>query len=280
MRMIEKEVPAVSDGTNRRGTGSVQKANTPRRFAILAVLSSAAVLALTPVAALAQETPTQRDHAREEAAQLDCSDFATQRGAQATLFTPENDRFRLDRDGDGVACETTGDGPAEDGTRLGAATAGDLDCMDFASQEAAQAHLRADPSDPDGLDPETNGVACEIRPAAYEQPATDLEPVVRARSSADLDCEDFEYQQEAQMIYFRDESDPNDLDPDGNGVPCEVLPVLASNAEDVEAGAIMDSGGPPGGPGFPTKALSAALVVSGVLALLAVSRRRNPARPG
>jgi hypothetical protein len=41
------------------------------------------------------------------------------------------------------------------------AQAGDQDCADFASQAAAQAHLQADPSDPDGLDADNDGVACE-----------------------------------------------------------------------------------------------------------------------
>jgi hypothetical protein len=41
------------------------------------------------------------------------------------------------------------------------AQAGDQDCDDFASQAAAQAHLEADPSDPDGLDADDDGVACE-----------------------------------------------------------------------------------------------------------------------
>lgn len=37
----------------------------------------------------------------------------------------------------------------------------DLDCADFASQEAAQAHYNANPSDPDGLDRDNDGYACE-----------------------------------------------------------------------------------------------------------------------
>ena len=41
------------------------------------------------------------------------------------------------------------------------AQAGDQDCADFDSQAAAQAHLRADPSDPDGLDSDGDGIACE-----------------------------------------------------------------------------------------------------------------------
>jgi endonuclease YncB( thermonuclease family) len=43
-----------------------------------------------------------------------------------------------------------------------AATAGDHDCSDFASQAEAQRHLR--PGDPDGLDGDGDGVACETLP--------------------------------------------------------------------------------------------------------------------
>ena len=38
---------------------------------------------------------------------------------------------------------------------------GDLDCIDFATQEEAQATYNADPSDPNGLDADGDGVACE-----------------------------------------------------------------------------------------------------------------------
>src|SRR5215210_943423 len=43
---------------------------------------------------------------------------------------------------------------------------GDLDCADFATQEDAQAVLDADPSDPNGLDSEGDGVACEGLPSS------------------------------------------------------------------------------------------------------------------
>ena len=37
----------------------------------------------------------------------------------------------------------------------------DLDCADFATQEEAQAAVDADPSDPNGLDADSDGFACE-----------------------------------------------------------------------------------------------------------------------
>jgi hypothetical protein len=41
---------------------------------------------------------------------------------------------------------------------------GDLNCSDFATQAEAQAHLDASPGDPDGLDGNGDGVACESLP--------------------------------------------------------------------------------------------------------------------
>jgi hypothetical protein len=41
----------------------------------------------------------------------------------------------------------------------------DLDCKDFSTQEEAQAVLDADSSDPNGLDADNDGVACEALPS-------------------------------------------------------------------------------------------------------------------
>lgn len=46
----------------------------------------------------------------------------------------------------------------------GPASAKDLNCSDFPSQAAAQANLNANPSDPNGLDSEGDGIACESNP--------------------------------------------------------------------------------------------------------------------
>jgi hypothetical protein len=43
-------------------------------------------------------------------------------------------------------------------------------CGDFASQAQAQAVLRADPRDPNGLDGNDNdGIACESRPSPFDR---------------------------------------------------------------------------------------------------------------
>lgn len=52
---------------------------------------------------------------------------------------------------------------------------GDIaNCIDFASQADAQAVLRADPADPNKLDADKDGIACETRPLPR-----DLVPVQR-----------------------------------------------------------------------------------------------------
>lgn len=42
-------------------------------------------------------------------------------------------------------------------------------CSDFASQAEAQAVLRADPSDPNRLDPDRDGIACASNPGPYDR---------------------------------------------------------------------------------------------------------------
>ncbi len=74
-----------------------------RRSLYLAALSVAIVLALAPAAALAQSEG------------LNCEHFANQEAAQAILDA-HGDLYGHDPDGDGVACEDTGGGTAEDGT--------------------------------------------------------------------------------------------------------------------------------------------------------------------
>jgi len=60
------------------------------------------------------------------------------------------------------------------------AQADDQNCSDFASQAEAQQHLRADPSDPDGLDAKPgpadgndqaggDGIACESNPGPFDR---------------------------------------------------------------------------------------------------------------
>jgi hypothetical protein len=136
-----------------------------------------------------------------------CSDFPSQAAAQQHLREDPSDPDGLDRDNDGIACESNpspydkqpvdrsggsappptsppptsprptsppptsppATQPASAAPRQPSSSDGDLDCPDFESQAAAQEHLRADPSDPDRLDADNDGVACETNPAPYDR---------------------------------------------------------------------------------------------------------------
>jgi hypothetical protein len=90
--------------------------------------------------------------------ELDCADFATQQEAHAELERDPSDPNNLDADGDGVACETY---PYGTGGAGGDGGGGDLDCADFATQREAQREFAKDRTDPNNLDADNDGRACE-----------------------------------------------------------------------------------------------------------------------
>ena len=96
---------------------------------------------------------------------LDCADFDSQAEAQAELESDPTDPNNLDADNDGIACEAFDYG--DDGGSGGGT--GDLDCADFATQEEAQAELESAPSDPNGLDADNDGIACEELDGSAEE---------------------------------------------------------------------------------------------------------------
>jgi Excalibur calcium-binding domain len=96
------------------------------------------------------------DESPTTTADLNCADFATQQEAQAELERNPSDPKNLDADGDGVACETY-----PYGTGGGAGGGGDLNCADFATQRAAQREYAKDRTDPNNLDADNDGRACE-----------------------------------------------------------------------------------------------------------------------
>jgi hypothetical protein len=61
--------------------------------------------------------------------------------------------------------------------------------------------------------------------------------VLLALQNDDLDCEDFETQEEAQAALDEDPADPNNLDPNRDGVACALLP----SAEDQDAASADDT---------------------------------------
>ena len=63
----------------------------------------------------------------------------------------------------------------------GTATAADLDCADFATQADAQAALDATPGDPNDLDSDDDGVACETLPGGGATATTEDNTVLGTR---------------------------------------------------------------------------------------------------
>src|SRR5215217_5971316 len=96
----------------------------------------------------------------------DCPDFTYQEEAQAVYEQDRSDPYGLDGDNDGIACEdlpSRGGSPTGDQYDDQASTqqAADLDCADFSTRGQAQAEFAKDRSDPNRLDADNDGQACE-----------------------------------------------------------------------------------------------------------------------
>jgi hypothetical protein len=220
---------------------------------LTAVLLAIMVIPVLPDAGLARQDD------------LDCRAFKTFDEANEYYAEHPEAEDAIDDDGDGVACEvyfgleTRDELPA---AKRDANVTDDLDCEDFSTQEEAQAVLDADPSDPNNLDPNKDGIACALLPSAddssiafaqdTDEADTTAEDDRAARraarraqreqeAAADLDaadaetlvCDDFFTQEEAQAAFEDDPEGQAALDEDGNGIACEELPSAAGEeAED------------------------------------------------
>jgi micrococcal nuclease len=121
--------------------------------------------------------------------------------------------------GIGGGCSGTESQSVGGSASTGSGADSNLDCASFTYQEEAQKVLKQDPSDPNYLDGDGDGVACEDLPSNNDQP-----PSGGSGGDINLDCASFATQEEAQRVLRQDPSDPNYLDGDGDGVACEDLP--------------------------------------------------------
>lgn len=270
-----------------------------RRLLLVAALCAAVALASAPAAGATSY------------AYGSCAEIPTQELAQGTLDDPNystlgasDDELNLDPDGDGVACNDPGNliegGGLED-------PASDLACVGFGEQGAspeeaqaqAQAILDADPSDPNGLDADGDGVACEFEagPTGEVSFEDGSGRVVDSAAPApqqydrysDLDCAGFGSREEAQAALDADPTDPSDPDADGDGLACEELfsapPAQAAPRTQAEVPAAQEEAptaqqttGTPdelpatGGPDLTL--LTSALLLTG-LGVLALATRRS-----
>ena len=201
-----------------------------------------------------------RDNARltqYEFQDRDCGDFDTWQQANAFFVAeggPQSDRHRLDRNGDGIPCESLPGAPGSDPgpsqqdpqptpTATPQAVEDefqDRNCSDFETWQEANAFFEAEgglDSDRHRLDRNGDGVPCESLPGAPQSDSgssqQDPEPTPTATPQAvedefqDRNCSDFGTWQEAQSFFISEggpSQDPHRLDGDGNGVACQSLP--------------------------------------------------------
>jgi len=132
---------------------------------------------------------------------------------------PDNKLCQLADRGNGI-----GGGCAAESTPTAtpSLSSNDRDCSDFASQPEAQEVLEDDPSDPNGLDGDSDGVACEYvpvgasaSPSASSSASASPPAGASAPADGDIDCD------QVDGPIWVGPDDPNDLDGDGDGWGCE-----------------------------------------------------------
>ena len=186
-----------------------------------------------------------------------CDEFTSWWDAQNFFLAaggPVDDPHRLDRNGDGAACESLPGAPrggtvedAPDAPPSPPLTApppqavfADRNCGDFVNWQDAQDFFLSEGGpgvDPHRLDRNSDGVACESLPGApvvgvvEDAPDTPSSPPLSAPPPpalfADRNCGDFASWQDAQDFFLAEGGpavDPHRLDRDGDGVACESLP--------------------------------------------------------
>lgn len=176
-----------------------------------------------------------RDRDRNADETAICEDFASQEEAQAAFDDEPDAGAGLDTNGDGFACFEGDDTPLPAAVDAGT---GDLFlCADFATREEAQAAFDADPNAAAGLDTDGDGLACA---EGDDEP---LPATVNRIKAGDVDCIDFATQDDAQARLDADPSDPNNLDPSGDGFACSELPSADGT---VRVTAVPNTGSGPG----------------------------------
>lgn len=210
--------------------------------------------------------------AQDDEADLNCVDFETQEDAQAELDADATDPNGLDPNGDGIACallpsenddatsddadESGGGGggnrqdrnqaddeldgePAEDDSNQDATTdSGNQDRNANRSNNRDNNRNTQDESADDRNADDQNTDNQESVDSAdndrrnrnqnrnnQDDAETDAEvEIVDVAPSEDIDCIDFEFQEDAQDVLDEDASDPYNLDPSADGFACSELP--------------------------------------------------------
>ena len=178
-------------------------------FRVIALLALTAMTSIAAQPAGAREEPVEGGPAVVDP--TSCGHFETQADATEALHAGElPDAENLDPDGDGIACEMRWPVDPDSPPAVYEPTS----CGHFATQASAQAAFDSGTlPDPENLDADGDGIACEFRWGEIEGG-----PVVVERTS----CGHYATQEDAQEAFDSGTlPDPQNLDADGDGIVCE-----------------------------------------------------------
>lgn len=144
-----------------------------------------------------------------------------------------------------------------------------LICRRYQPGEATHADRKRNVGDPSGRTPPSDVGGRSLRfsveahgprssrdkpsmaPVASETGTSELAQSdgIGGSDGTDLDCDDFDTQQEAQAALDADPGDPNNIDKDGNGTPCEDANLPDDSGGSAQQGDdLLNAGGPTVGP--------------------------------
>lgn len=144
-------------------------------------------------------------------AALACADFLTQQEAQDAFEADPGGLADLDPDGNGIACEELLEAEPEEDTRENRRQNRQNQDQDQSQNQNRNRNQDEEPADTVVDEPRQNQ-------NQNQNQNRDLPP-------EDLDCIDFDFQEDAQQIYNQDPTDPFNLDPNGDGFACSSLPM-------------------------------------------------------
>jgi beta-lactamase superfamily II metal-dependent hydrolase len=187
--------------------------------------------ALSPEVGVIQVGENNYGHPTEEAlsrlAAAGVEVYRTDQQGEVTVATNGTDYEASTEAAGGAAAEPVplpepGGGAYTGPVATPSSSSGELGCPGFATQEEAQALYERDLSDPNGLDGDGDGEACEHLPPTSGATGASSGGRGSAAGAAgrDYDCSDFESYEEAQQYLLP--GDPHDLDRDGDGA-CDTL---------------------------------------------------------
>lgn len=197
---------------------------------------------------------------------LVCTDFATQAEAQAAFDDDPAGQAALDPDGNGIACEELQAADQQNTAQDDAAAPDTSAQADDAGN--GNGNNRENRRNRRNQNQDQNQNGNQDQNAGQNQQGNDTvvdTPVQVGKE--DLDCIDFQFQEEAQEIFNRDTSDPFNLDPNGDGFACSSLPL-----RDPQISQVPRTGSGPAAPA------GAVLLLAGVAGLAALGLRRATAR--